>query len=118
MRIIILSLLLSIAPHCFLSAQFSILGQQPTCNGYCNGSATVSTLLTTTHHYLWSTGDTTKTVSNLCAGNYQCIVSDSLYQPLDTLQITIQQPPALVISPAVIKNEPCYGDSTGYIILH
>ena len=115
MRQFLLLLLLAILPGAVVTAQFTISAQQPVCYDSCNGTAHVNTP-NGHYRYFWSTGDTVATISNLCAGPYQCTVSDSTGFPLDTLAITISQPALLAISPQTIKNHTCYGDTTGYVI--
>lgn len=52
--------------------------QNPTCNGVCDGTATVSTSGgTPPYTYLWSDGQTTVTATNLCAGSYNITVTDA-----------------------------------------
>ena len=115
MRQILLLLLLAVLPGAIVTAQFTISAQQPLCYDSCNGSAHINA--PTGHfHYLWSTGDTVTAISHLCAGPYQCTVSDSTGFPLDTLSITISQPALLVITPQTIKNHTCYNDTTGYVV--
>ena len=113
----LLLLILVITPGAFLEAQFSISGHQPVCFDSCNGTAQVTTPIGN-FHYLWSSGDTLPTVSGLCAGPYQCIISDSLYQPLDTLRIVLTQPGPVAITPGFINNHICNGDTLGFAILN
>jgi len=117
MKRFIVFLVLAIAPFTFIKAQFSISGHQATCYDSCNGSAQVQ-VPAGTYRYLWNTGDTVSTVSNLCSGPYQCIISDSLGNVLDTLSISVRQPLPLVLTPAILKNNPCYGDTAGYVIFN
>jgi len=113
----LLLLILLIIPGAFLEAQFSISGHQPACFDSCNGTAQVTTP-TGNFHFVWSSGDTVRAVSGLCAGPYQCIISDSLYQVLDTLRIVLSQPGQVAIIPGFIKNHVCNGDTLGFAILN
>ena len=48
-----------------------------TCNGSCNGSATVGgTGGTQPYSYSWSNGNTTASINNACSGNYQVVITD------------------------------------------
>ena len=116
MKCIVLFLMLAIVPCAQVAAQFTISAQQPLCFDSCNGSAQVGVPPNHTYRYLWSTGDTLQAISNLCAGPYQCVISDSTGIALDTLNITVQQPALLVIAPQTIKNAVCYGDTSAFVI--
>lgn len=49
-----------------------------TCSGLCNGYAEASgTGGTTPYSYLWSNGDTTQLIDNLCPGNYAAVITDA-----------------------------------------
>jgi gliding motility-associated-like protein len=88
------------------------------CFGICNGSATVAAnggtgVLT----YLWSdpAAQTTTTASNLCAGNYDVVVTDANgCTETDSLTI-ISQPSTLAISSSSVTNITCFGDNDGSI---
>ena len=118
MKCILLFLMMVTVLCTHVVAQFTISAQQPLCHDSCNASAQVSAPPNHTYRYLWSTGDTLSSISNLCAGPYQCIISDSNGIALDTLSITIQQPAVLVIAPRTIKNNVCFGDTSAYVILN
>lgn len=73
----------------------------PSCNGGCNGSASVFAIGgVPPYTYTWSTGDNTATVSDLCAGSYTVTIEDN-----DTgsyvLNVEVNEPSALVIAGAV-----------------
>jgi len=86
------------------------------CYGDATGSLTVSvTGGTPPFTYLWEPGSlTTPTISNLYAGIYSVIVTDS-YGCQDSTGATIIQQPLLVanIPGEGITNVICYGDETG-----
>ncbi|MCU0432975.1 MAG: PKD domain-containing protein [Bacteroidia bacterium] len=69
----------------------------PLCNGDLTGTATVNVQGgTAPFTYLWpATGNNTNAISNVAAGTYNCIVTDSA-GCIDTLAVTITQPPALI----------------------
>jgi len=58
------------------------------CLGACDGTAGVNIINgASPYSYLWSSGDTTQNITNLCAGNYQVIVSNPYCK--DTTNVTI-----------------------------
>jgi len=72
-----------------------------TCNGACNGSATVlPSGGTGVYTYLWSnaTSATTANVTGLCAGTYSVVVTDENGCIHDTTNLVVTQPPALVLT--------------------
>ncbi|MEY2828177.1 MAG: hypothetical protein RIQ33_35, partial [Bacteroidota bacterium] len=72
------------------------------CNGPCTGNAIVfpsGTCHGNPYRYLWSNGDTDSLVTNLCAGNHQVIVTDTVSCMSDTGIINLQ--PGLNINPVV-----------------
>src|SRR5688572_8083808 len=48
----------------------------PTCDGLCNGFASVAPTVPGTYTYLWSNGNTTNSVSGLCEGAITVTVTD------------------------------------------
>ncbi|MES2593572.1 MAG: YCF48-related protein [Bacteroidota bacterium] len=73
-------------------------------SGYCDGNASVTaTGGTPPYSYLWNTGETTTSVSNLCSSVYYITVSDSagqsisstiyISEPTDTIIDSIPTPP-------------------------
>ena len=56
----------------------STTGTNTSCNGSCDGEATTTPSGgTAPYTYLWSNGDTTANISNLCAGNYTVLLTDA-----------------------------------------
>jgi len=87
-----------------------------TCNGTCNGSATViPSGGTTPYTYGWSNGTSTANVNNLCAGNYSVVVTDANGCVHDTNPLTVTQPPAIRDSVVTSTNELCFGQTNGSI---
>lgn len=92
----------------------SITGStNPTCNGACTGTATVTGADgTTPFTYAWSNGQITQTATGLCAGTYMVTVTDN---SLDTCvsSVTITEPALLVASVSSQTNVSCDGGTDG-----
>jgi hypothetical protein len=72
-----------------------------TCNGLCDGSATVTaTGGTPPYTYLWSSGGTGSTETNLCAGTYSVTITDDNGCASAT-NVTINEPSAMTLSASV-----------------
>ncbi|MBI5539574.1 MAG: T9SS type A sorting domain-containing protein [Bacteroidia bacterium] len=86
-----------------------------TCNGACNGTATVSASGGTVPlTYLWSNLSTTPTITNLCPGTYSPTVIDANGCSA-TGSVTISQPAAITVSVShtnVLINGQCTGTAT------
>lgn len=79
--------------YCGLAANVS--ATNALCNGQCTGSASVTAVNgTAPYSYLWSTGDTTQTVSGLCTGSYTVATTDAGATTVTDV-IIISEPPAL-----------------------
>jgi SprB repeat/Secretion system C-terminal sorting domain len=89
------------------------------CQGGSNGSASVSaTGGTPTYSYLWNTGATGATISNLQAGVYSCTITDSKNCQVPSNNITITQPSTSVsFTNLVITDLSCNGSDDGSISL-
>jgi large repetitive protein len=85
-----------------------------TCNGNCNGAATVSASGgTSPYNYSWMPGGSTNlTVTGLCAGTYTVTVTDSHFCMV-TVSVTITQPPVLTASISTVMNVTCNGNCNG-----
>lgn len=70
-----------------------------TCNGQCNGSATVTPSGgTSPYSYSWApSGGTNATATGLCAGSYTCTVTDA-NGCITTSSVTITQPTAITLT--------------------
>ena len=82
------------------------------CAGVCDGAATA--LLTggvPPYSYLWPTGQTTSTASNLCAGTYNVTVYDSTGCSLSS-STTVLEPSAITIGTMPI-DVSCWGTCNG-----
>jgi large repetitive protein len=86
-----------------------------TCYGNCDGSATANSSGPSPYTYLWSTGQTTQTISNLCAGTYTVSVTDG-NNCTGTSTATITEPPAfngtITSVTNVYCNSMCNGNAT------
>ncbi|MCW3071501.1 MAG: hypothetical protein JWO44_1391 [Bacteroidetes bacterium] len=82
-----------------------------TCNGGCNGTATVTASAgITPYTYLWSNGQTTATATALCAGTYTCTVTDST-GCTNTITITLTQPSPVFVDALPPVPPICIGQS-------
>ncbi len=68
---------------------------EASCFGICDGSISVVTDTALSISYLWSTGDTTPEILDLCAGTYDLILTDELKECSDTLSFNLTSPEAL-----------------------
>ena len=68
------------------------------CDGWCDGTSTITvTGGVSPYTYLWSTGDNTSSVINLCGGNYSVTVSDvSGCDSVYTIKKVINPEPILI----------------------
>jgi gliding motility-associated-like protein len=84
-----------------------------TCNGACNGSATVvASGGNGTYTYAWApSGGTGATATGLCAGTYTCTISSPVGCSI-TKTFTITQPPAITATQSQV-NVTCNGACTG-----
>jgi trimeric autotransporter adhesin len=85
-----------------------------TCNGVCNGSATVvASGGTAPYTYLWApSGGTGATASSLCAGGYTCTITDATSASIQKT-FTIAQPTAINTATGSQTNVSCNGGSNG-----
>lgn len=94
----------------------SVQSQAVRCFGEQNGSINCqSTGGTLPYSFLWSTSDTTASVSGLAAGTYTLSVTDSNGCLADT-SIQLSQPTPLAWTPVQAVNILCNGDSSGNLL--
>ena len=82
-------------PDSIVGCSITSVASGVTCNGYCDGSATVIPNGVPPFQILWSTSDTGVTVNNLCPGTYAVTMQDSSGCTSNTT-VTITEPPPLV----------------------
>ena len=87
------------------------------CFGDSTGSININSLGgTAPYTYLWDTGATTEDITNLIAGTYTVIATDSL--GCDTsLTIIVTEPFAPLFLSSLVTDVLCFGESTGAIDL-
>jgi hypothetical protein len=85
------------------------------CNGSNSGSATAgATGGSMPYNYVWSSGGTNATVSNLFEGTYFVTVTDNDGSTATT-SVVISEPAALVLQNPSITNVSCFGGTNGSI---
>ena len=97
----------------------TITSTSVTCNGLCNGTATISNVVggTPTYTLSWvNPVSASASVSNLCAGVYNAQVLDA-NNCLYFQSVTITEPP-MIIDNEIITNAQCVGVCTGSIVLN
>ena len=86
-----------------------------TCNSVCDGAAGTAPTGTPPYTYLWSPGgQTTQSISGLCAGSYTVTVTDNT-GCTDVQTMTVGQPPVLTVS-AAGYDETCSGSNDGQAV--
>jgi uncharacterized delta-60 repeat protein len=79
----------------------------PTCFGQCDGAATANSFFgRPPYTYLWNNGQTTQTITGLCAGTYSVTASDSAGITKST-SVNIAQPAALTASYTITDASSC-----------
>jgi len=92
-----------------------IASTNASCNGFCDGSATVSEFGGVGGYtYSWSDGQTTPTASNLCAGNYVVTVTDANGCSSQST-IVITEPTPMLLSIASQTDASCFGFCDGSV---
>ncbi|MFH2143179.1 MAG: gliding motility-associated C-terminal domain-containing protein, partial [Bacteroidota bacterium] len=72
---------------------------------------------TSPYNYLWNTGDTTSTLTNLFSGSYSLTVTDNNDCSFTLTKIYVEEPDMLIIDEFTIIEPLCYGKTTGSIEL-
>ena len=91
----------------------SFIKQDALCPGDCNGSVDATLLGIQPLSAIWSTGDTSLSLTGLCAGSYYLIVSDTL-GCIDTAFVTVNDP--LPVSLSTFIDSPVCPD--GCVMVH
>jgi hypothetical protein len=104
-------------PYIYPAIQVPGTSHHVTCNGYCNGSITITPNggSGTYPSYHWSNGAPTQNVSNLCAGSYSVTVTDGNSCTARN-SYTINQPLNLVLQSTILP-ATCAGSCDGSIDL-
>jgi len=80
----------------------------PTCFGYCDGSATVNPIDgVAPYTFMWGNSQITQTATNLCSGIYSVTVYDANNCPA-TQNVTLFDPPQVTINPITGTDTVCF----------
>lgn len=92
-------------------------GYGVSCAGATNGTASVSASFgTTPYNFVWSTGSTNTTITNLSEGTYPVTVTDANgCENIDSA--VVSAPPVIQIAPTA-QDVVCYGENNGSIQLN
>lgn len=85
------------------------------CNGACDGEATVLEGPSPPYTYVWDAmagGGTDPTASDLCAGTYEVEVTDG-FGEVDTVEVIITEPDLLIPEVVSLTHASCFGDADG-----
>ena len=89
----------------------SVIGTNPTCFGYCDGSATVNPNDgIAPYSFVWSNNQLTQTANNLCSGNYSVTVIDANNCPA-TNTVVLVDPPQVTINPITGLDTVCFNST-------
>ncbi len=93
--------------------QLNVDKASPTCFGFCNGQLSINAEGgTPPYQWLWASGDTTPTRTDLCAATYTITITDFNGCTIDS-SITVTQPPQFVAQIVLMDSISCHGDSDG-----
>ncbi len=93
---------------------FSVTGTNITCNAASTGTATANPVYVANYNYLWNTGATTSTISNLAAGTYTVTATDPASGCTASQSVTLTQPSGMTVT-AATTNPSCAGRNNGAI---
>ncbi|RLD48223.1 MAG: hypothetical protein DRI94_12855, partial [Bacteroidetes bacterium] len=95
--------------------QFTLSSDSTNCYNDANGIANINISQSQNYTYLWNTGDTILSMSNLSAGSYSITVTDTIgCFAIDSINV---YQPYLLTDSAIVSNISCYGDTNGQIML-
>jgi len=88
----------------------------------CNGANDGTAIITPTggvpdYTYLWSTGETTRSIGNLAPGTYSVTVTDANGCTYEATSTPITDPPVLTASVTSVQDVSCPGEANGIIEL-
>jgi hypothetical protein len=116
MRLILLFVLLCFRIVGYAQLSANAISQNISCNGLCDGSATVTPIGgTAPYQYSWTNGSNTFTTSNLCQGMYTVTVTDANMLTADAT-VMIIEPQMLMVNVMNVKDESCMGMCDGGIV--
>ncbi len=100
----------------YLPLDASINGTNPSCFGFCNGSATITpTGGTAPYAYSWSpSGGTNATATGLCSGSYTCTITEAGGYQIQK-SVSIFNPTPLSITNISVTNVSCNGMADGSV---
>ena len=85
-----------------------VVVSDPVCIGDCNGEITVTPLNGTPGYtYTWLTGQTTSTITGLCAGTYTVEIEDAAGCDV-TANVTLTDPPPIIAGPIAYSDTACF----------
>lgn len=101
------------------SLDVSISKTNTTCNNSCDGTASATVINGSGNYtYLWSNGQTTASISNLCPGVYTVYVRDSLTNCPDSANVIISAGGSFSFSNITVNDTSCTpGQCSGSITL-
>jgi hypothetical protein len=103
----------------WIFGSFKLDAQPVVTNAICGGDGAISLNVTAgygTKTYLWSNGRTTKDISNLLPGNYQCTITDANQYRIVTNPINVGGIYTPLDINVIEKRQPnCYGGNNGQI---
>lgn len=87
----------------------------PNCNNWCDGSISISNISggTPTYTYVWSSGQTTSTITNVCSGTYMFSISDAAGNSC-AANFNVPNPAPITFSLST-TNVSCYTGNDGII---
>lgn len=84
-----------------------------TCNGACNGTATVNSAYA---NYIWSNGANTQAISSLCNAQY-CVTVTDANGCTGTACATVNQTSGITINSETSSDVTCFGDYDGSVVV-
>ncbi len=95
---------------------YSVTGTNITCNAASTGTATANPVYASSYNYLWNTGATTSSISNLPAGTYTVTATDPASGCTASQTVTLSQPSGMTLTSSP-TNPSCANRNNGAIDL-